>query len=172
MPMRSYPAIALNDYELEHVALSARQRTEEMRAARRGGGNGQDMNQLDNANVEGMTGEYVMAKWLNIYLCGPGRVGDVDIAGMYEVRFTKWPNGVLTVQRNDPREKLGLPFWLVTGKNGRYTVRGWLIGRECMDRRWWGELQPGRPCYCVPQSALRHPDEDPFKDVLQDPNVR
>lgn len=160
--MNTYPVITLSDYEMEHIVLSANQREQEMRAAKRKAVNNQDLSERPQRNVEGMIGEYVMAKWLHKYICGPGMVGDVDV-WLYEVRFTKWESGVMPIQKNEPRDKLHLPFWLVTGKNGRYTIRGWLICRDCMWNKWWGELTPGRPCYCVPQSALRHPDEDPFK---------
>jgi hypothetical protein len=74
--------------------------------------------------------------------------------GPFEVRATDRRNGCLIVRDNDPPER---PYVLVVG-NGRDPVvelRGWLFGHEARDRRWLRNPHGRRPCWMVPQHALR-----------------
>lgn len=75
--------------------------------------------------------------------CGPG----------VQCRWTKYPNGCLIVHPGDEDDHI---FYLVTGDFPRLTIRGWLYGYEAKQDEHWGELQPGRPAFNVPQFALRH----------------
>ena len=74
-----------------------------------------------------------------------------------EVRMTihDGPNTSLIVHDTDPDDA---PFVLVTPTDDplTFTLVGWITGRDAKRAEWWRELQPGRPAFCVPQSALAH----------------
>lgn len=74
-----------------------------------------------------------------------------DVAG-WEVRTTRYPHGHLIIH---PTDAPGRPFALVLSDGRTYRAAGWIFGIEARRDKWWRSLQPGRPAWCVPQSALR-----------------
>ncbi len=101
-------------------------------------------------NIQGALGEMVIAKHLGLYFGGVGIFGGLDV-GKYEVRANHRDNGDLILHPNDKDDAI---FWLVTGVNGHFTIRGNITGRIGKDARWWRDGSPGRPAFFVPQSAL------------------
>lgn len=102
-------------------------------------------------HIEGALGEKAMAKSRNSYWNGVNFNFGTDVGKKTEVRTTKYDNGRLLIQEDDDDEKI---YWLLTGYNGQYTIRGWMFGKDCKRDEWLDEPQKGRPCYCVPQNVL------------------
>ncbi len=104
-----------------------------------------------NIDIEGALGEMAVAKALNLYAGLPiNNYKDADI-GQYHVRATELDDGCLIVR---PEDKLDCMYILVTGRNGKYVVRGQIEGYDATDKRFWRSPN-GRPgAWFVPQSAL------------------
>ena len=104
-----------------------------------------------NLNVEGCLGEMALAKALKGWWAGKGEFRAPDVVDM-DVRTTRHDNGCLILHPNDPDHRR---FYLVTGMNGEYQVRGWIVGQSGkVDRYWKDPTGTGRPAWFVPQSAL------------------
>ena len=96
-------------------------------------------------------GEAALAKFLGIFW-SMGEKGGDDV-GEHQVRTTSGHNNRLIVHDND---KDDARFYLVTGVNGTYTIRGWILGRDAKSKRFWSDPTGNRPAYFVPQSELSH----------------
>jgi hypothetical protein len=106
-------------------------------------------------HVEGALGEQALAKALGLYWSGKGGLRAPDV-GRFEVRTRSehWHELPLHPEDSDDRR-----FWLVTGRNGQYRVRGWILGAEGKRDDWWRDPSgEGRPAYWVPQGELCPPD--------------
>ena len=101
-------------------------------------------------DIEGALAEIAVAKHLGLYWSGQGGRNAQDVLG-YEVRQTRHTAGHLTVHEHDDDDAR---YVLVTGQTGKYDIRGWMLGKEAKDPKWEKELQPGRPCFAVPQDQL------------------
>ncbi len=102
-------------------------------------------------HIEGAMGELAVAKVLDLYWNYGVNVFKGPDVGDLQVRTTHRDTGNLLLHEADsPTAR----YVLVTGINGHYVVRGWISGWVGKQRKYWGEPQPGRPCYMVPQSAL------------------
>ena len=108
--------------------------------------------------VQGAIGELVVAKALGVYWSG--NIGDFQAADVckLQVRTTAWDQGKLIVHPDEADDEW---FILVTGLKDTYHIRGAILGRHAKQDRFWGELQPGRPAYNVPQG----PDLRPIVDM-------
>jgi hypothetical protein len=105
-------------------------------------------------HIEGALAEFAVAKHLGLYWSGAHDDLRADDVGQYQVRSTKYADGMLVLHPPDPDER---PFILVTGRNGEYALRGWVLGREGKRDEWWGDRwNTGRPAFFVPGEAL-HP---------------
>lgn len=113
-------------------------------------------------DIEGAMAELAVAKHYGVTWTGAlgntrmADVGDVD------VRLSRYPQGDLLLYPDEPARFPLRAFLLVTGEHGRYTLRGWCLGREA----WaWGRMRvisPRRPAaLAVPQSRLWPPAELP-----------
>lgn len=102
------------------------------------------------ADIEGAIGERALAKALGIYWAGRGQFRGSDV-GRYEVRTTRHATGRLILHPADADEAI---FWLVTGADGTYQVRGWIKGCDGKRQEYWADPKGGRAAYFVPQSAL------------------
>ena len=103
-------------------------------------------------HIEGALAECALAKYLGFYWNkrphNEPDVGDVD------VRVTHWMSGNL---RMDDKDKDDRRYYLLTGLNGEYIIRGWLLGKDGKQQRYWGTKDPDRPpCYWIPQSELNN----------------
>ena len=101
-------------------------------------------------HIEGALGEYALSKFLNIYWPGKGQLRAPDV-GLVDVRTATRPDSRLILHPDDPDDR---QFWLLTGVNGRYMVRGWCWGRDGKKQKFWTDPTGGRPAFFVPQSAL------------------
>lgn len=107
-------------------------------------------------HTTGALGEVAVAKWLGVEwnpTCTLERDswkrGD---AGGLEVRTTRHPYGRLLVL---PHNSDSRPFVLVRlRRNDQAVLAGWILGSSAKRPEFWKELQPGRPCYVVPPTAL------------------
>lgn len=102
-------------------------------------------------HIEGALSECAMAKYLNVYWNkSPWFNPDV---GDVEVRATHHENGSLIIR---DRDKDDTRYYLLTGINGKYTVRGYMYAREAKQEKYFMSKVQGRPpSYFVPQADLR-----------------
>jgi hypothetical protein len=104
-------------------------------------------------HVEGCGAELAFAStyakaWVPVHDDFKGLPGDVEGT---QVRSTPRANGCLLIHPSDPDDK---PFVLVTGRIPSFVLRGWCYGEEGKHTQWWN-TSTGRPCFFVPQTALR-----------------
>ncbi len=149
--------VELKGYEIMQGALCGIMRQlENMKQGNKnahGLGGGRDWQ----VNIEGALAEMAMAKHLNVYWTkGEFRAPDV---GVVDVRSTPHENGCLIVHETDED---GRVFWLLTGENGRYCIRGWMYGYEAKNAKYWKDPTGNRPAYFVPQSELHDSDDRPM----------
>lgn len=104
-------------------------------------------------NIEGALGEMALAKYLGIYWDGKGEMREPDV-GNVDVRTTPKPNNRLILHPKDPDDRV---FYLLTGYNGQYVVRGSILGKDGKKQEYWTDPKTGRPAYFVPQEALKAP---------------
>lgn len=106
-------------------------------------------------HIEGALAECALAKYFGIYWNKrPHNEPDV---GNVDVRVTHWMSGNL---RMDNKDKDDRKYYLLTGLNGEYIIRGWLYGRDGKQQKYWGTKDPDRPpCFWIPQQDLNH-DQD------------
>ena len=103
-------------------------------------------------HLEGALGEMALAKHLDVYVGGTGVLRGPDV-GDCDVRTTAGADNRLILHPDDPDERV---FWLLTGQNGKYTVRGNILGAEGKQQKWWKDPVGGRPAYFVPQGELNN----------------
>ena len=101
-------------------------------------------------NIEGALGEAAVAKRLGIYWAGKGKLREPDV-GIVDVRTSRKHNGDLILHKEDPDDRV---FWKVTGENGRYVIRGWILASDGKKDEYWRDGTKGRPAYFVPHDFL------------------
>lgn len=101
-------------------------------------------------HVEGALGEMAFAKFVGEFWSGAHSFRADDV-GPWRIRTRSKEFYELIVHKEDPDDKR---FVLVTGKNGHYTIHGWIWGSEAKKEEWWKDPAGNRPAYFVPQSAL------------------
>jgi len=110
----------------------------------------------DNAwqkHISGALGEMAVANALDRYWSGAlGDLRAADIGDRVEVRTTPYGNGKLILHKTDPDDHW---FFLVTGRDGVYIVRGFLQAAAGKKDKYWLDPGTGRPAYFVPQADLR-----------------
>ena len=106
-------------------------------------------------HIEGALSECAMAKYLNVYWNkSPWFNPDV---GDVEVRVTHYSNGRLIIR---DRDKDDTKYYLLTGMNGKYHIRGYMYARDAKQEKYLDcPVADRTPSYYVPQSDLRMPDE-------------
>ena len=104
-------------------------------------------------DIEGALAEMAFAKLLNVHWDGKiGKIEKGDV-GHWEIRQTKMPDGHLLIYPSDLNDA---SYVLMTGQKGVYEVRGWILGREGKQHKYWrADVTGYRPCFWVPQSDLR-----------------
>ena len=106
-------------------------------------------------HIEGVMGEYVIAKYLNMHWSGKGtfRGGDV---GNLQVRTAAGQRHRLILHEEDADDDV---FWLVCGQNGVYEIKGWLHARDGKKSQYWADpTGNNRHAFFVPQSVLMSPE--------------
>lgn len=119
---------------------------------------GQEENSRWDQQIEGALSEYALAKFLNKHWEGTGKAGGDDLKDE-EVRVTKYQSGWLPLHPADKDDKR---YWLLTGENGIYTVRGYIYAKDGKQEKFWVKKEEkgrDRSCYEVPQSFLIAPNE-------------
>ena len=101
-------------------------------------------------HIEGALTECAMAKYLNVYWSKQSwphpDVGNID------VRSTHWEHGDLRIEPKDDNDR---KFYLLTGLNGTYTMRGWIYGETAKQEKYLKTYDKEREMkYFVPQSDL------------------
>ncbi len=108
-------------------------------------------NPWDNV-IEGALAEMAFAKLMNIYWDGKINKLTKGDVGFWEVRQTKHTDGCLRIAPTDNNDA---PYVLLTGQNGVYFVRGWMMGIEGKQQKYWRKMSDqGRYNFWVPQSDL------------------
>jgi len=109
---------------------------------------------IDALNVTGCLGELAVARYLRApWVAATPRFAHqpTDVAHV-QVRTTPLGNGRLLVHPADPDDQ---PFVLArTHRAPVVELVGWILGADAKRDDWWRALQPGRPCYVVPNGAL------------------
>jgi hypothetical protein len=104
-------------------------------------------------HLEGALTECALAKHLNVYW-SKGRYDQPDV-GNQDVRATHREDGRLILRDRDKDDR---KYWLLTGINGKYTIQGWILGKDGKKEKYWGDPSGrNRPAYFVPQEALNKP---------------
>lgn len=103
-------------------------------------------------HIEGCLAERALAKHLNIYWRGKGKPTLPDV-GLVDVRCSPGHNNRLILHSHDEDDRV---FWFLTGINGTYIVRGWILGVDGKNQEYWADPQGGRPAYFVPQGRLNN----------------
>ena len=103
--------------------------------------------------IEGAMGEFALAKYLGVFWHGKGKMWGNDV-GVYQVRTSSRLDGDLILHPKDDDEKT---YWLVTGLNGNYWIRGYIKAIDGKKDHWWRDPAGGRPAFFVPQSELIKP---------------
>ena len=111
-------------------------------------------------------GELALSKFLNVYCSGKGgfRMPDVDEV---DVRTRSKDFYELILHPDDPDDRI---FWLVTGFNGTYKIRGWIKAKDGKKDEYWNDpykkkFGKSRPAFFVPHSALEDPNFFDRKNV-------
>jgi hypothetical protein len=106
-------------------------------------------------DILGMAGEYVACRILDRpFDPVVGRLDreEGDIGTKVQVRTTSHRKGHLLIHPEDPDDHA---YILIVGEMPTMYAAGWLRARDAKKKEWWREPQKGRPCFMVPQSALR-----------------
>ena len=100
-------------------------------------------------SIEGALAECALAKHLQIFW-SKGTPGACDV-GPHDVRATEHLHGSLIIHPTDADER---KYYLLTGCNGKYYVRGYMYGYHAKQQKYWKDPQGGRPAFFVPQADL------------------
>jgi len=100
--------------------------------------------------IEGALAECALAKFLGKYWEGCGEINGIDVLDV-EARSTKHENGRLIIHDAD---KDDLKYYLLTGEEGKYIVRGWMYGKDAKQEKYLDSPAGRKPAYFVPQADL------------------
>ncbi len=103
-------------------------------------------------HIEGALGEMALGRHLNLFWSKGVLRGD-DV-GIMQVRTRSRHSYDLIIHDRDKDDK---KFWLLTGLNGCYWVRGWIMGADAKNQKYWLDPAGGRPAYFVPAGELNAP---------------
>jgi hypothetical protein len=111
---------------------------------------GEPPEQLFDRMIKGALAEAAFAKHFNRFW-SKGTKGASDVDNM-EVRCTHYDTGHMEMHKWDKDDSR---YYLLTGMNGTYKIRGWILGKDAKKPQYWRVMQEGRkPQYWIPQSAL------------------
>jgi hypothetical protein len=107
-------------------------------------------------HIEGALGEMAAAKSLNIYWDGSVNTFKADDLAGIQVRTRSQESYELIVR---PSDSDNAAYVLVTGKYGKYDVRGWIRGKDAKREEWLANHGSRPPAYFVPHQALKPIEE-------------
>ncbi len=94
------------------------------------------------------TGKFFeIEEWKKLRSAGP-----IDDIGKLQVRSTRYNSGSLLLHRTDKDDDV---FILVIANDPEYTLAGWIAAKDGKQEKWWHDVGYKRPCFFVPQSALK-----------------
>jgi len=102
-------------------------------------------------HVLGALGEMAVAKHYDLFWSGA--LGDYkahDVGGA-QVRTTAKPDGCLIVHARDADSD---PFIFVVQDKWNFWLRGWILGKDAKQLRFWRTQGVRTPAFFVPQDAL------------------
>ena len=106
--------------------------------------------------IEGALSEYALSKYLNLHWEGTGVRGEGDV-GIEEARVTSINHGSLVIRKWD---KPNRRYWLLTGSNGIYIVRGFFDYQDNLPDKFLDDKGNGKPpAWFIPQSFLVEPSK-------------
>jgi hypothetical protein len=103
-------------------------------------------------HIEGAMGEMAAAKALNVYWDGSVNSFKTNDLNGIQVRTRSEHYYDLIVRPEDDNNAIWI---LVTGKNGIYNVRGWILGRDAKQKEWIQTYGRRPPAHFVPQNKLK-----------------
>ena len=148
--------IKLSAFELYQIACAAAMRRVSALSKTRRPQFGIGPDREWQADLEGLIGEYVLAKHCDRFwypTVGKLDTDEGDVHG-FQVRTTAWRNGCLIVNKKDHDED---KFVLITGENTvglTWNIRGWMLGADAKRDEWWIAKQKDRYAYFVEQHEL------------------
>jgi hypothetical protein len=110
----------------------------------------------------GGVGEKAVCVFLGVPFAGKGTLGEVDVAGRYEVKSSRHYNLLLNKKiqgvygKGDDSQSLYIAT-TVNDESREVSLIGWMYGYEAMvDDNWGDHFRNGRPCWRVSAEYL-HP---------------
>jgi hypothetical protein len=111
------------------------------------------------SNIQGCSGEFVVAKYLNMNWSVAEGLNVPDVgkssgknAKQVEVRTTHHKKGSLIIRNHD---KDHLPYFLVIGQYDTFEIVGFMYGHEAKQEKWLSDKGTGGTLsYFVPRSAV------------------
>ena len=115
---------------------------------------GEPQHELFGRMINGAMAEAALAKYLNKYWW-KGNKGEADVCNV-DVRCTHYENGKLEMHEWDKDDR---KYYLLTGMLGSYIIRGWILGKDAKNPKYFYALTTDRPeQYWIPQSDLNKID--------------
>lgn len=143
--------VSLTKDELMQAVIVAAQRNVDNLFNNRKDAHGASRDNGWNLHIEGAAGEMAVAKYLNRYWYGNiGNLKANDV-GSHEVRTTPKHENRLIVHKSDPDDRY---FILVTGLSPEFKIRGFMLGSDAKQEKYWSDPAGGRPAYFVPAGDL------------------
>jgi len=105
-------------------------------------------------HINGALAELAVAKYLGLPWTGMGALGDHSLADVDDSTEARWVTNAhysLLLHPDDNDERV---YVLVTGRAPSLALRGWKLGRDGKNQKYWADPKGGRPCYFVPQTEL------------------
>lgn len=151
--MSDCPEVTLTQSQVEHGAFEGFMRASRALFNDYRDRNGAPRDQLWQFHIEGACGEIAFCKWRNIFWQADRDFSHAD-AGTVGVRTRSRLDYELRLFPSDEDDR---PYVLVLGVAPKYTLRGWIWGREGKLRKYWGNPTGNsrEPAFWVPHSAMR-----------------
>jgi hypothetical protein len=106
-------------------------------------------NDIEAAGAELAFSKFINEKWVGAV----NTFNAPDVEGGWQVRYTDWDNGCLILRKKD-EPKLNQKFVLVTGSMPKYHIRGYIVGKNGVRKKYLKNPHGGKPALFIPQSDL------------------
>lgn len=103
-------------------------------------------------DIEGALAEYALAKAIGRFWWGKGNPRDPDVYPNEECRHSESHENRLILHKTDHDTRR---YWLVTGRDGKYRVHGYILGRDGKKEEYWADpTGKNFPAFFIPQNKL------------------